>query len=51
METYRELYFHLFRTMARATALLEEGKVNAALGLLIAAQQEAEEEILRREEE
>lgn len=43
MSSYRELYFHLFGIMARATELLEEGKVLPAMDLLITAQQQAEE--------
>ena len=42
MQTYRELYFRLFRALRDATELLEQGNVISALDFMIQAQQEAE---------
>lgn len=46
MKTYKQLYFHLFRALARATEALEQGDGRAALTLLVSAQREAEEACL-----
>ena len=46
MTSYKELYFDLFRKLARGTELLEQGQVIRAIDLLIRAQREAEERCL-----
>lgn len=46
MVNYRELYYMLFRAMRDATELLEKKEEEAALDVLIAAQQQAEETYL-----
>lgn len=43
MDSYRKLYFYLFRAMARATAYLEQGAVVLSYEQLISAQREAED--------
>ena len=46
LTSYRALYFHLFRAMARAVELIEQGQPFLAYDCLIRAQQEAEEACL-----
>lgn len=46
MDTYRELYYHLFHVNENALRALERSDVSAAHRILAAGQQEAEEAIL-----
>lgn len=46
LTSYRALYFHLFRAMARAVEYIEQGQPLLARDCLIRAQQEAEEACL-----
>ena len=43
MDTYQELYFHMFRASEAAIQSLEQQNFGQARALLITAQQEAEE--------
>lgn len=40
--SYKKLYFHLFRAMARASEYMEQGNIILAYECLLAAQKEAE---------
>ena len=46
MDTYRELYYHLFRVNENALRALERSDVSAAHRILAAGQREAEEAVL-----
>ncbi|MBE6963254.1 MAG: hypothetical protein E7443_01465 [Ruminococcaceae bacterium] len=50
MASYKELYIHLFGALATAVEMLEHGEAAQAKALLIAAQQEAEEQIMAQDE-
>lgn len=46
MDTYRELYFHLFRATEAALQALEQQNFGTAQEILIQAQQLSEESVL-----
>ena len=50
MNSYKDLYFHLFGVLAQATEYLEQGNADLAYQSLIRAQQEAEEAYLDADE-
>jgi len=42
MNSYKELYYYLFRSLAQATKYIEQGQILLAYEKLVSAQQEAE---------